>query len=240
MMMSHPAIALDHRRRYLAVAILSLLAIGFTGILSFSAKPVFQPFLRNIPPVLAVSIIAMLGVVSLGFLSSRGWFQICSRRDSLKGLAWSSAFATLFAVVIVLADLVVVFPYQHVSPPQSLLFYPTMAYVAEIAFHALPLSILLTLLGPLLKGRDATRLLWLCIILASCPEPIFQVSWRASESPLAWADAYVGLHVFAFNILQLAIFRRYDFISMYACRLVYYAEWHMAWGYARQYVLPVS
>jgi len=154
-------------------------------------------------------------------------------------MAWSSAFATLFAVVIILADLMVVFPYQHVPPPQSLLFYPTMAYVAEIVFHTLPLAILLALLGPLFKGRNSTKLLWLCIILASCPEPIFQLSWLSSEIAFSWADAYVGLHVFVFNVLQLSIFRRYDFVSMYACRLVYYLYWHVIWGSVRQYLLPM-
>lgn len=154
-------------------------------------------------------------------------------------MAWSAVFATLFGVVIMLADLIVVFPYQHVPPPQSLLFYPAMAYVAEIVFHILPLAIFLGLLGPLFKGRDSTKLVRLCIILASCPEPIFQLSWRSLEIAFSWADAYVGLHVFVFNVLQLALFRRYDFISMYACRLVYYLYWHVIWGSVRQYMLPV-
>lgn len=239
MMTRNQSIAEGDRRQYLVVATLSLGAIGFTGILSFSPNPVFQPYFRSIPPVLAASVISVLGVVSLGFLSSRRWFEMAVGRERLRGMAWSSAFATLFAVVIILADLVVVFPYQHVPPPQSLLFYPTMAYVAEIVFHTLPLAILLALLGPVFKGRDPTRLVWLCIILASCPEPIFQLSWRSSEIAFSWADAYVGLHMFAFNVLQLSIFRRYDFVSMYACRLVYYLYWHVLWGSVRQYLLPV-
>jgi len=238
-MTRHPAIPWDDRRRYLAVAILSLGAIGFTGILSLFPGNFFQPYFRNISPPLAVTMINVLGVVSLGFLSSRRWFEIYSRRESLRGVAWSSAFATMFAGVIILADLVVIFPYQHVQPPQSLLFYPTIAYVAEIVFHILPLSILLALLGPLFKGRDSTKLLLLCIVLASCPEPIFQLSWRASEATLGLADVYVGLHVFAFNLLQLGMFRRYDFLSMFVLRLVYYLYWHVLWGSLRQYVLPV-
>ncbi len=162
-----------------------------------------------------------------------------SRRESLRGVAWSSAFATMFAVVIILADVAVIFPYQHVPPPQSLLFYPAIAYVAEIVFHILPLSILLAWLGQLFQGRDSTTLLWLCIVLASCPEPIFQLNWRSSEGPLSWVDAYVGLHVFAFNVMQLCVFRRYGFISMYVCRLVYYLHWHILWGWGRQYLLSV-
>ena len=239
-MTKYPSIDWGDRRGYLAVVILSLGAIGCTGLLSFSSNPVFQPFFRDIPPVFAVSVISVLGVVSLGSLSSCGWFELQSKGGSLTGVAWSTAFATLFVVVIVLVDLVIVFPYQHVPPPQSLLFYPTIAYVAEIVFHILPLATLLALLGPMCTNWDSSKLLWVCIILASCPEPIFHMSWRSSESTRLWVDVYVALHVFAFNVLQLALFRRYDFVSMYVCRLTYYLEWHIVWGYARQSVLPVS
>ncbi|MDH5667491.1 MAG: hypothetical protein OEY86_05720 [Nitrospira sp.] len=216
-MARHPTMAWGDRRQNLVVVLLSLGAIGFTGILSYSSTPVFQPFFRNIPPVLAVSVISVLGVVSLGVLSSSGWFEMYSRKEGLRGVVWSSACATLFAVGIVLVDYVIIFPYQHVPPPQSLLFYPAIAYVAEIVFHLLPLSILVTFLDLLFKDRNPTGLVWLCIVLASCIEPIFQLSWRSSESALSWVDAYVGLHVLAFNVLQFALFRRYDFIAMYVC-----------------------
>ncbi|MDH4327492.1 MAG: hypothetical protein OEV77_03135 [Nitrospira sp.] len=218
------------RQGYLAVAILSFGAIGFTGILSFSPNPVFQPYFWSLSPLLVVVVISAVGIIALGFLSSHGWFEMYSRKQSLRGVAWPSAFATLFAVPIVLIDLTVVFSYQHVPQPQSMLFYPTMAYVAEIVFHVLPLSLLLVALGPLRKGRDPTRLVWLCIVLASCLEPMFQLSWSPLEVPLSGVGVYVGLHVFAFNVLELSIFRRYDFVSMYACRLVYYLYWHVLMG----------
>jgi len=44
---------------------------------------------------------------------------------------------------------------------------------------------------------------------------------------------YDGLYVFAINAAQLEIFRRYDFMSMYCVRFVYYMIWHVAWGHAR-------
>lgn len=43
-----------------------------------------------------------------------------------------------------------------------------------------------------------------------------------SQTSLSWAEAYVGLQVFAINLAQLSVFRRYDFISMYSFRLIYY------------------
>jgi hypothetical protein len=48
-----------------------------------------------------------------------------------------------------------------------------------------------------------------------------------------WAAAYVFLNVWVINMVQLALFKRYDFVSMYAFRLMYYLLWHIAWGHAR-------
>jgi len=45
--------------------------------------------------------------------------------------------------------------------------------------------------------------------------------------------AYVGLHVFLINLLQLWLFKRYDLISMYSFRLAYYLLWHIGWGHVR-------
>ena len=54
-----------------------------------------------------------------------------------------------------------------------------------------------------------------------CLEPTFQLNFGSSVASHSWADLYVGQHVFAFHLLQLYIFRRYDFVSMYAFRFVY-------------------
>ena len=188
--------------------------------------------------MLAVTLISVLGIVALSVLSLRWKFKMYEGTASWGGMRSSSILATLFAASVILVDWGFLLPYSHVSPPRSFLFYPTMAFVAEIVFHVLPLSLLLVTLGPLAKGWDPTRLVWLCIVLASCLEPIFQLSWSSSEAPLSVVGMYVGLHVFAFNVLQLYLFRRYDFVSMYACRLVYYLYWHVMWGSARLYLLP--
>jgi hypothetical protein len=47
----------------------------------------------------------------------------------------------------------------------------------------------------------------------------------------------VGVHIYVFNALQLYVFKRYDFLSMYAFRLVYYLHWHVVWGYMRLQLL---
>jgi len=225
-------------RGYLALGLVSLGAIGFTAIVSpFPGRP-FQHYFGSINPLLAVVLVAVVGVVSLGVLQSRGWFAIVSPGRSRRGLAVAAGLATLFAVVVVPADLLIRFPRDlNVPLPQSLFFYPAIGYVVEIVFHALPLALLLLLLGRFWKQSNSNSLVWACIIVAAALEPILQVSLGSSGGPFSVADGFVVLHVFAFNVAQMYVFRRYDFVSMYAFRLVYYLYWHIIWGTLRPHWL---
>ena len=107
-----------------------------------------------------------------------------------------------------------------------MLFYPAMAYVVDVIFHALPLALLLALLGRSTKKANTAIVIWLCIVFVSSLEPVL-VHMRMG------ASAYVGAFVFVFTLVELYLLRRYDFISMYAFRLVFYMWWHITWGYLR-------
>jgi hypothetical protein len=225
------------RQQLLAPAALALGTAGATEALLRSHGDVFRPYFGSLHPLLAITLISLLGIVALRILSLRWKFKMYAGRESWKGMRNSLMLATLFAVVMILVDWHTRLPYSHVPPPQSFLFYPVMAFVAEVMFHAVPLAILLIALGSWGKARDPGRLVSSCVFLSSCLEPIFQVSMRASEAALSLVDAYVGLHVYVFNLLQLVVFRRYDFVSMFAFRLIYYLYWHVTWGWARPYLL---
>lgn len=221
----------NDRRQYLAFGVLSLAAAAFTGILLLvqDGARFFAPYFRTLPPLLAILITIALGFVSLGFLVSRGWFQIRSAK-MLRGVGFAAAVATIFGLWQVGADLFLKrFPKDiNVPAPQSLLFYPAISYVVEVVFHALPLAVLLFIMDHLPGKRrlTTTALIWLCIVFVSALEPVL-VHMRMG------ASAYVGLFVLVFTLVELDIFRRYDFVSMYAFRLVFYLWWHVIWGYWR-------
>ncbi|HEY5622736.1 MAG TPA: hypothetical protein VIV14_03170 [Gammaproteobacteria bacterium] len=140
--------------------------------------------------------------------------------------------ATAFAGVAILADLGLGFPRDlNVPRPESLLFYPVMGFVAEIVLQVFPLAVLLTVLNRLVEDVSAERRIRISIVAVSLLEPIFQVTVGSTGRPLL--DGFVFLHVFAFCLVQLAVFRRFDFVSMYVFRLVYYLYWHIIWGYFR-------
>ncbi len=235
-------------KQYIAFGVLSLVVIGLTAILSLSRVTFAQPyrgivrvnpagffhsFFGSINPLLAVAVIAVIGVASLGFLQSRGWFEIFTMKGTLRGMAVSALIATLFGIEVMIAETTNIFRLPadtNVPLPWSLLFYPAIGYVVEIVFHAIPLTLLLAVLGPLFKKLNMPGLIWLCILVVSLLEPIFQVRLEQSFS---LAQAYIGLHIFAINFLQLYVFRRYDFFSMYSFRLFYYMYWHIIWGTLR-------
>jgi hypothetical protein len=220
-----------NRPQYLAFGVLSLVAALFTGLLSLSrgSARFFTPYLGSIPPLLAIVVTTALGFVSLGFLLSRGWFQIRAA-NTLRGVGVAAAVATIFGMWQVCADLFLTrFPRDiNVPAPQSVLFYPAIGYVVEVLFHALPLAVLLFIKDHLPGKRrpNTTAVIWLCIVVVSALDPLLVHMRRG-------ASAYVGAFVFVFTLVELDIFRRYDFVSMYAFRLVFYLWWHVIWGSVR-------
>lgn len=219
----------QERRQYVAFGVLSLVAAGCTGILSLSQDGAWflETYFGSIPPLAAIAAAALVGFVSLVFLHLRGWFEIYTS-SSVRGVGVSAVIATLFGAWQVCADLLVTrFPKDiNVPPPQSLLFYPAMGYVVEVLFHAFPLALLMAVLGRSSKDSNTIIIIWLCIIVVSSLEPAL-VHMRMGSS------AYVGVFVFVFTVVELHVFRPYDFMSMYAFRLVFYMWWHITWGYLR-------
>jgi hypothetical protein len=212
---------------------ISLVIAILTGILYLRNAPIFQPFFGKINPLIAIFTIIFLGTILLTFLLSRGWFAIY-KVGNFKGLLVAASIATLLGLAMILVDLKFVFPADINRPfPDSLFFYPVFGYVVEVVFHLLPLALFLTLLTLIFKGLDFDKTAWLCIFMVALLEPIFQTILGSSRAYPTWVTGYVFLHIFLINLFQLLIFKRYDFVSMYSFRLVYYLIWHIAWGYAR-------
>jgi hypothetical protein len=141
--------------------------------------------------------------------------------------------ATLFALVIVLADVFVLrLPGSFGAAwPESLLLYPAMGWLAEVAFHLVPPAAVMIVLGPLRARVGEARFTGLCLAATSLAEPTYQ--FMRAET----ASAFIGLHVLAFNVVQLLIFRRYDPPSIMAARMVYYGWWHVLWGALRGHLI---
>jgi hypothetical protein len=222
------------RLHYLVFLGLSLGILGLTAILYFSNKLLFRRFLGSIDPLMAFLFVILVGFILLSFLLSQKWFVIYEK-ENLAGLLRFSSLAALLGIFMILADTRIIFPADtNILFPESLLFYPAIALLVEILFHVLPLTLLLVILNSILKDVNFETIAWICILIVALLEPIYHTMDMASarQFPL-WAVIYVGIHIFLINFVQLLIFKKYDFISMYSFRLVYYLFWHIGWGYVR-------
>ena len=228
--------ALDRRRQYAAYAALSLAVFVVTASILPSSEADFQRFLGNVDPLLVVVASSLAGAAALALLYATYGFEILKGRATLRGIGVSAMLATLLGVAIIVADLLLGYPEGiNVPMPQALLFYPAIGFVAEILFHVVPLALVLLVLTPFRKRLGSDRTVWLGIFLVAALEPIFQVTFE--DAPFSGIARYTLGHVFIIALLQLMVFRRYDFVSMYAFRLFYYAYWHIIWGVIRLKVL---
>lgn len=221
------------RRSRAALLWLALGGVGGAAVLDFAATSAFAPYYATVSPVVGTALVVLVGVAALSYLDSRGWFAIRAAPHESGGVILPAATAAILAAPVIMVDVLGGFPRDiNVEAPESILFYPVIAVVAEIAFHAVPLAVLLGVLSraALRFGRD--RLVWLCIAMAAVIEPAFQVVWAPAASP-AWATAYVSLHVLIINLIGLHFLRRYDFLTGYLFRVLYYVCWHVLWGFLR-------
>ncbi|MEJ2290391.1 MAG: hypothetical protein P8Y05_01595 [Deinococcales bacterium] len=207
------------------------MAVVFTIVVAPSSGPYFGRFYGQTQP-LAVMLAAAAGGAAALWVLSRFGFVIIEGRATISGIALSAVFATVLAVAIVMADVLFRYPEDiNLALPQALLFYPAIGLTAEVVFHLLPLAFLIPALGVTLRRFGRERVIWFAVALVAVLEPTFQVVVAGGGT--GWVDVYTWLHVFAIAASQLYVFRRFDFASMYAFRLIYYLYWHIVWGAIR-------
>lgn len=183
-------------------------------------------------PVAITLALAILGMVALGILDRREWIR--PGPPSGRGAGLALALGAALAIPTIAVDLLGGFPAPiNVPAPASLLFYPSIAFVAECAFHAIPLALVALVAGLIsAEGHGARRI---GIAAAALIEPALQVTWGNASA--AWVAAFVGGYLFLFNVIGLNLLRRHGFAAAYLFRIGYYAIWHIAWGVARLHLL---
>lgn len=213
--------------------LLCLAATAAAAILEASGSDAYGVLFGPVEPVSTTLAISLFGVLSLLVLKKYGWFS--PGGGGRRGLRVAILLGAGLTIPVLILDGLGGFPADiNVPAPQSLLFYPSIAAVAELTFHAVPLALvaLISSLAPV----QPTRMRLFGMVTASAIEPTLQVLWGSTRSPV-WANAYVGVHVYVFNLVGVYIFRRYGFLTMYVFRLAYYLVWHVTWGHVRLAVL---
>lgn len=115
----------------------------------------------------------------------------------------------------------------HIDFPASALVYAAGAVAVECLYRLIPISTLYYLIAYLaLRGRGEAAIFWTLAVLTSSIEPLSQAG-LAGDGPL------VGLlfaFIFAFNLMEAMLWRRYGWIALLLSRLTFYFIWHVAVG----------
>ena len=204
-------------------------AVAAAAVLHRFGSQAFVPYFGDANPILVTAFLSLVGGVSLGILQRYSWFA--TRGRGREGLAVAALVGVALTIPVIVVDALGGFEEGiNVRAPESLLFNPAIAVVAEIVFHVAPLAVLAALATRTRLGRERARAY--CMVAVSLLEPTIQVVWGSAHSPL-WANIYVGAHILIFNLIGLHLFKRYGFLEMYSFRAVYYLIWHVGWGIAR-------
>lgn len=216
-----------------AVALLCIGATVASAVLAWSGSSAYRFLLGDLDPVLTTVVIVTVGAFALAFLVRQRWFEAGGGGST--GRIVATLLGSGLTIPVVIVDWLGGFPPDlNVAWPDSLLFYPSIALIAEFSFHVVPLAVFATALR--LTSLDLGQARLFGMIAVSTIEPAFQVAWGSGHSPY-WANAYVGVHLLVFNLLAVGIFRRYGFLNMYLYRVAYYLVWHVVWGHLRLGVL---
>lgn len=217
-----------------ALAVLSVIVVACIFAVSSTDGVSFASYFGNVPPIAAAILVCLAGIAALYVLDKHHDFSVFKRRLSSRQFLIAVAAAIPFMVFVTVADLAIGFPVNiNVPLPAAILFYPAMGYVAQMALHIVPLAILLSIGKTFFSPSSVHRRLWVSIVLVSMLESVFQVSASLSDGKLTLLGSLVAIHLFVFGLVELYLFRRFDYATMFIFRMTYYAYWHLAWGTLR-------
>lgn len=153
-----------------------------------------------------------------------------ARRFGLASLA-----GMVLALPIVVIDLLYVLPEGlNVAFPHSIPFYLLGGVYVEVTQHLLPVAVLVWLISTLLlRGRAQRQVFWIVAVLVALIEPVGQLAIEAFESYPGHLYIVAGVVIFAANLTQMDLFRRYGFMAMLMFRMGLYLIWHIVWGQVR-------
>lgn len=210
----------------------SLLIVGMLWALSANTSIDFQRYFGGLPPAAAAAIACALGIASLFVLQERFGFCVVSTSTGTRGLLTAAAATLPFMATVTSADLLLGFPADiHVELPAALVFYPLMGLIAQLALHIAPFTLFLWAFSQMFGAWPPHRRIWLAIILSASVEVAFQLSGSAGPGDgSALLSAFVATQLLAFGLVELYLFRRFDFVTMVIFRLTYYGYWHIVWG----------
>jgi hypothetical protein len=136
-------------------------------------------------------------------------------------LDYYSGFSTRIAAQLGIASI-------HIAFPASAYVYAAGAVAVECLYRLITVSILYAIIARLiLRGRGEAVVFWTLAVLSSLIEPLSQAPLVGAELSLVWV---LFAFIFAFNLVEAALWRRFGWPAPILSRLAFYAVWHVVFG----------
>ena len=194
----------------------------------------FDRFLGPVPPTVAVVAAAGAGAVCLRVLERRNWYRVGARVDREEAAKLVGGAIVLAGAAIVVDVLVGFDEDMNVLWPQSVPYYATMAFLAEVALHVVPLAALAAAVerrpGP---TSSEPRAALATIVAVATIEALLQVAPELAGADRRSLALFVAPHLLVIGVVELLAFRRAGFGALATFRLTYYLVWHVLWGALR-------
>lgn len=218
----------------LVLLLFSVVVSIFIFFLSRNHAPSLAPYFGVISPLIATLVLCVAAIAALYLLCERFGFSVIASGNPRPGLILAFVLALPFMISVTIADVFLRFPADtNVPLPAALLFYPAMAFIAQIALHIVPLTLLLLTSEVVCKSRPFRQRLWVSFLLVSMLEAGFQAVIPEGGSDGFLLTGFVVVQLFFFSLAEFYVFRRFDYVTMYFFRICYYGYWHILWGVLR-------
>ncbi len=142
------------------------------------------------------------------------------------------SFGVIFAILTIILGVYINAPNFNVPFPYSVPAYLTFGTMYEILLHLIPAVFLTWLISTVILRKQYNKIVfWIIALLISMFEPYTQIGGlKAMNLISAPIDiAMFALLIYASNVTQLALFRRYGFLPMIIFRYSHYIIWHIIW-----------
>jgi hypothetical protein len=193
----------------------------------------FGRFLGRVPVIVAAVGSVAFAAAALALLRSRDFGRVDVLDLSARGLGAAAVAAVAFAVITIVADRTMGFPDDiNVPWPRALVVYPVMAIIAEAIFHIAPAAVLVLVFELSVDG-DLTATVLSCLAAVALLESAYQVRAGLVAGMRTNLLLFVAVHLTVLGLAQLLLLWGFGVAAMVVFRLVYYAAWHVVWGWLR-------
>jgi hypothetical protein len=185
----------------------------------------------------AIGIIGCLGLLGAWLAATTGFpsawdARIAYRWRLLLPIALGIAFAAIQILVNELTSFSALQAARHGVTQQytsfvpMLLIFPAAAIIVEVLFRLFPVTVLLWLVSNVvLKGRGQAHTFWALALVSSVVYVLTQVTdLLILPAPVM---IILMLALFAENVTQAALFRKYGFLAAIVLRMTFYIVWNV-------------